>query len=56
MNMPEGFKPIKEAIREMEQMIDDKEWNGEKVDELDYYHLELLRHQDYLGELYVPNF
>ena len=56
MNVPENFKSIKEAIREMEQMIDEKEWNGEEVNSLDYYHLELLRQRDYLGELYIPDF
>jgi len=54
----ELLTPIKPRIRDLQQQIDDLEWEGlapEKLSDL-LNELQYLQQREALGELYVPNF
>jgi len=54
----ELLTPIKPRIRELQQQIDNLEWEGlapEKLSDL-LNELQYLQQREALGELYVPNF
>ena len=54
----ELLTPIKPRIRDLQQQIDDLEWEGlapEKLSDL-LNELQYLQQREALGELYIPNF
>lgn len=54
----ELLTPIKPRIRELQQQVDDLEWEGlapEKLSDL-LNELQYLQQREALGELYVPQF